>query len=79
MHVYIHPTLVYSVCPRFNIPENGAVSQTIPVTAFSIATFTCDEGYDLFGSTQRLCRTNGQWTGVNTNCTGMLLFYVENS
>ncbi len=61
MHVCI-------VCTPLPAPENGAVDQLSPVTAFSVATFTCDEGYDLEGSNRRLCRSSGQWTGSDTSC-----------
>ena len=32
-------------------------------------TFTCDDGYELGGSTSRTCGDDGSWSGTDTTCT----------
>ncbi|CAC5356338.1 PTPRT [Mytilus coruscus] len=35
-------------------------------------TFTCDEGYELSSSTNSTCQSDGKWSTVQPNCTGVL-------
>ena len=34
------------------------------------ATFSCDEGFILYGSKVRNCQSNGSWSGTKTSCQG---------
>ena len=31
--------------------------------------FTCNTGYELTGSTQRLCQSDGSWSGMDIMCS----------
>ena len=57
-------------CDALSDPENGAVSFSIGVGGFAIATYTCNEGYLLIGSPIRSCLF-GEWTGSAPTCEGM--------
>ena len=34
----------------------------------SIATFECDDGYDLIGDRQRVCQLDGTWSNMVPEC-----------
>ena len=47
--------------------SNGSV--TLSKTTFgSIATYSCDVGFALQGSTERECEATGQWNGSEPSC-----------
>ena len=48
-------------------PTNGelVLSET---TYGSMATFSCNQGYDLIGSEVRVCQADGSWDGEITVC-----------
>ena len=55
------------MCPTLTDPENGVVS--VPrITVNSVATYTCNSGYNLVGDAQRVCMANGQWIGLVPVC-----------
>ena len=56
-------------CPKLNDPENGDVkiSGVIPG---SKATYQCDKGFILVGSSSRRCQRNGKWSGEAPICKG---------
>ena len=39
----------------------------------SVATFTCDEGYELMGDRQRVCQLDGTWSNMVPTCERKLL------
>ena len=39
----------------------------------SIATFTCNFGYDLVGDSQRICQADGTWSNMVPTCDRKLL------
>ena len=54
-------------CDALSDPDNGAVS----VTGTGIgdtATYTCDDGYELIGSSTRTCQSNGEWSDAPPIC-----------
>jgi formylglycine-generating enzyme required for sulfatase activity len=54
-------------CGGLTPPQNGAVDA--PDTTFAaIATYECDEGYDLIGDTLRSCGADGSWSGSAPTC-----------
>ena len=54
-------------CSELANPTNGAVSVT-SVTQGSIATYSCNSGYYLNGSFNRICQANGTWGGSDPTC-----------
>lgn len=55
-------------CGALEDPENGKVS--FDFTTFeSVATYTCDSGFDVSGDSSRTCNGTGQWTGSSATCT----------
>lgn len=56
-------------CGHPGVPDNGAV-QLSATTFDSVATFQCNQGYLLVGSTRRECQSNGQWSGTQPVCNG---------
>ena len=50
-------------------PENGAVSIT-GTGVGDIATYTCNDGFELSGSDTRACESNGEWSGSAPTCEG---------
>ena len=50
-------------CGDLSGPENGAVSID------SLATYSCNEGYDLVGNVTREC-LGGSWSGSSPQCKG---------
>lgn len=50
-----------------NIPENGNKSSDSRKEG-SVASFTCNHGYELHGSVDRTCQGDGTWTGSSVSC-----------
>ena len=59
------------ICEELNDPDNGTVSPPAERTVDSIATYACDEGYDLLGVANVTCQPNGTWSAGEPNCIGM--------
>ncbi|KAJ7383495.1 hypothetical protein OS493_027659 [Desmophyllum pertusum] len=54
-------------CGALSIPLNGSIA--VRVTTFpNEATFSCDEGFLLNGSTVRRCQSGGSWSGIQPSC-----------
>ncbi|XP_019620833.1 PREDICTED: uncharacterized protein LOC109467329 [Branchiostoma belcheri] len=58
-----------AACPVLSAPTNGAVTGTNFYQ--DVATFTCDTGYDLVGSSSLTCQADTTWSGASPTCTGM--------
>lgn len=56
-------------CPQLMAPVNGNMQPCSNLTG-QTCHFSCDSGYNLTGSTIRRCRSNGTWTGSQTQCNG---------
>ena len=65
-------------CGNLTNPTNGQVSTSTGRTTFAqTATYSCDPGYNLVGSTQRTCQATGVWSGSVPTCQGKLLLEPE--
>ena len=53
--------------------ENGMVTNNGTFVT-SVATFTCDFGYELIGDTQRVCQSDGTWSNMVPRCDRKLLY-----
>ncbi|XP_068090442.1 sushi, von Willebrand factor type A, EGF and pentraxin domain-containing protein 1 isoform X2 [Hyperolius riggenbachi] len=69
-------------CPELHPPENGYFIQNICNNHFDAACgIRCKTGFELVGSSIRLCQPNGLWSGSDTTCrvrTCIKLRQVEN-
>ncbi|XP_066469621.1 sushi, von Willebrand factor type A, EGF and pentraxin domain-containing protein 1 isoform X2 [Tiliqua scincoides] len=56
-------------CPELQPPRNGYFIQNVCNNYFNAACgIRCKPGFDLVGSSIRLCQPNGQWSGSETSC-----------
>ncbi|KAG8130469.1 hypothetical protein E2320_017145, partial [Naja naja] len=56
-------------CPELQPPENGYFIQNVCNNYFNAACgIRCKTGFDLVGSSIRLCQPNGAWSGSETTC-----------
>ena len=55
-------------CAPVGAPENGSVDQPEPAQTGAVATFSCEEGYVLDGSTSLTCGADGAWDGEAPVC-----------
>lgn len=55
-------------CGRLPPPANGNKQGTTYLQGAKVL-FSCDEGYTLKGSEERICQGNGQWSGEDTSCS----------
>ena len=56
-------------CGAISAPLNGT-KRGEQTTYPSKVIFTCDDGFNLRGSNVRQCRSDGEWSGVETFCQG---------
>ena len=64
---------VYLVqCPDLRDPINGMISCSLthsPTFSYEdTCSFTCDTGYELTGSSERTCESDGSWSGSSVSC-----------
>ena len=59
-------------CLDLRDPMNGMISCTLmhsPVSSYEDrCRFTCNTGYELTGSNERTCQSNGSWSGSPVSC-----------
>ena len=48
--------------------ENGKVDISMGTTYTSLATYSCNTGYELRGDSTRLCQASGTWSGDQPSC-----------
>ena len=60
------PTCVLN-CPTLEAPQHGQITLTPDSIGRTVATFTCDLGYDLVGKSRRSCE-DGAWTKSSPVC-----------
>ncbi|XP_054468979.1 sushi domain-containing protein 2-like [Anoplopoma fimbria] len=54
-------------CGWLSPPNNGKKEGTTYLQGAKVK-LSCDDGFTLKGSAERVCQGNGQWSGENTNC-----------
>ena len=57
-------------CERLPDPENGVVDTSEGREVGSLATYTCNIGFQLFGDASRVCGDDGMWNGSEPECRG---------
>ena len=63
------PHAVIMDCGLLENPENGQVEFTDTIEE-SVATYTCAEGYNLEGQSERTCMSDGEWSPSEPTCEG---------
>ena len=65
------------MCPILDPPDSGSVNVTGQYNEDN-ATYTCDSEFTLLdpGSGIRTCQPDGNWTGSEPQCVGVLLYTV---
>ena len=60
-------------CPPLTAPDNGMINCLLgedgEANPGDTCTFTCEDGYELGGSTFRTCQNDGSWSGTDATCT----------
>ena len=76
-HLYVYDYLILFLdiagCEGLTPPGYGRIVSTTGNNIDDTTTFECDEGFTLIGSVTRRCLSNGQWSGVPTQCAGKLV------
>ena len=60
-------------CGTLTDPASGRVNHTAGTAFGQTATYSCNTGYNLVGSSTRTCQAIGLWSGSAPTCTGVLL------
>ena len=65
-----HYCTAVRVCPNDLSVDNGRVSYSTPGDAVvgTMATYTCDDGFNLEGKMDRVCQSNGAWSDSPPTC-----------
>uniref|UniRef100_A0A8C5X9R7 Fibulin 7 n=1 Tax=Malurus cyaneus samueli TaxID=2593467 RepID=A0A8C5X9R7_9PASS len=58
-------------CPALQAPADGRKFGTKYLVDHEVH-FTCDPGFQLLGSSTRMCQANGSWTGQEPRCAGTI-------
>ena len=58
-----------SACGGLSNPTDGSVVTSNGNFVGSIASFTCDEGFEITGLSQLVCLGNGSWSESAPTCT----------
>ena len=73
MRLKITPTSHIAIsCESLSDPANGMVSLVSESTSL-IAEYECNPGYYLTGNASRKCDCNGQWSGSDVTCEGIII------
>lgn len=57
-----------SACPPPARPVNGRVSTSSGTGFGAVASYSCNAGFRLYGSSARTCQANGTWSGTAPTC-----------
>jgi len=75
-------SFLVAICLTLIAPANGKSNCSLggdgKVNPRDTCTFTCDDGYELGGSTSRACGDDGSWTGTETTCTRGIYVLLSN-
>ena len=62
------PTCLRLECGPLMDPEFGTVNTSEGLQYEDVATYTCDEGYELIGSNRTVCQANATWSDAVIEC-----------
>ena len=70
-HIIMLWTLILEIlCEELINPENGTVSLPSERIVDSIATYACNDSFELLGAVSVTCQLNGTWSGDEPICIG---------
>ncbi|XP_039908868.1 sushi, von Willebrand factor type A, EGF and pentraxin domain-containing protein 1-like [Simochromis diagramma] len=82
------PTCKENRCPAPEVPINGQISCSPPLSSFvsheathpagMVCSFICDEGYVLSGSPSLQCESSGNWNGSQPYCVAVQCPALQN-
>ena len=55
-------------CGALTDPMNGMVDTSSGTTFMNTATYTCDTGYILIGTSTRMCQSDAVWSSATPTC-----------
>ena len=67
MTVHLHSCVVIS-CPDLSNPDNGVVQFSSGTVFQSVAEYSCDDGYQIIGTSSLTCQANAQWSDSPPHC-----------
>ncbi|XP_019622471.1 PREDICTED: E-selectin-like, partial [Branchiostoma belcheri] len=67
----VNPTTISVQCPALTAPTNGSLSATGESSYLDVVTFSCDQGYELDGSTSATCQGDGSWNASVPDCNAV--------
>ena len=69
---FVVKSVVIVSCSSLNNPNNGMINCSLGDDGMSsyddTCSFTCNIGYELTGSTERTCQSDGSWSGSPVSC-----------
>ena len=72
MQLFSFMCFIIVSCPSLSEPNNGMINCSLGDDGVSFyedsCSFTCNTGYELFGSESRTCQSDGSWSGNTTMC-----------
>ena len=74
--------LIFTVvdCGSLEALPNGSITLDNGRTTFnSCAVYKCNEGFHLNGSANRMCKSNGQWSGSEPICERNCEFFLNST
>ena len=84
--IFLYSHLYYCICIHTvvcqDLPSlaNGVISYDTmfsPRPAGTVATYTCDTGYDIFVPRIRTCQSDTTWSGGDIVCQGIFLYCLS--
>ena len=70
--IIIYKSYLSVSCLSLSDPNNGVINCSLGDDGFpsyeDTCSFTCNTGYELTGSSERTCQSNGSWSGSPVSC-----------
>ena len=70
----LHPNLE-EVCNPLTDPTSGQVIVNERFVG-SVATYSCDVGFELVGNETRTCQSGSTWSGAEPSCRGTIKYRI---
>ena len=73
INVYVFDFILEIICEELSNPLNGTVSLPSQRIVDSIATYGCNDSFELEGAVSVTCQLNGTWSAEEPICIGMMI------